>query len=148
MKHKKYGLFIVVIIAFASLMTGCGSSKMKDGFYTAEMDEFSHGWKEYVCILVNDGVIVSVEYDAKDPSGFIKAWDNEYMRNMNGVSGTYPNRYVRELAGQLLDDQSAQSIDSISGATHSSATFEQLATAVIKQAKKGDTSKVIVTSGE
>ncbi|WP_310603661.1 FMN-binding protein [Anaerosporobacter sp.] len=144
MKHRRYVFLIVLIVTFASVMTGCGSKKMKDGFYTAEMAEFSKGWKEYVCILVNDGVIVSVEYDAKDQSGFIKAWDNEYMRNMNGIKGTYPNRYVRELAGQLITDQNADSIDVVSGASHSSSTFEQLAMAVIEQAKKGDTSKVIV----
>ncbi len=147
MKYRKYSFLIILVIMFAGLMTGCGS-KMKDGFYTAEMSEFSHGWKEYVCILVNDGVIVSIEYDAKDPSGFIKSWDNEYMRNMNGVSGSYPNKYVRELANQLLADQDAKSIDAISGATHSSVTFEQLAEAVIEQAINGDTSKVIVVPKE
>ncbi len=147
MKHRKYIILIALIIVFASLMTGCGS-KMEDGFYTAEMSDYSHGWKEYVCILVNDGVIVSIEYNAKDPSGFIKAWDIEYMRNMNGIAGTYPNKYVRELAQQLLEDQNAQGIDAVSGATHSSGTFEQLAKAVVEQAIKGDSSKVIVKGEE
>ncbi len=147
MKNRKKIVIMLVAILFIFVMSGCGS-KMKDGFYTAEMDSFSHGWKEYVCILVNDGNIVSVEYDAKDPSGFIKAWDNEYMRNMNGIAGTYPNQYIRELVSQLLAEQDAEGIDAVSGASHSSATFEMLAAAVINQAQQGNHEKVIVTAEE
>lgn len=48
------GLFV-----FTLLFQGCGSQpKMQDGFYSAEMSGYSHGWKEYVCIMVKDGKIV------------------------------------------------------------------------------------------
>lgn len=137
-------LMMFVVIAFT--LTGCTSQKMQDGFYTAECAEYSHGWKEYICILVKDGKIVSLEYNAKDPSGYIKAWDNEYMRNMGAVTGTYPNTYTRQLGAQLVEDQNADSIDVVTGATHSSHTFVGLAQAAIDQAKRGDTSKIIVTT--
>ena len=32
--------------------------------------------------MVKGGSIVSVEYNAENPSGFIKSWDNAYMQNM------------------------------------------------------------------
>ena len=80
---KKYLSLLLVPALFLMILTGCNAgSNMKDGYYTAEMSESSHGWKEYVCILVKNDKIVSVEFNAKNESGFIKAWDNEYMRNM------------------------------------------------------------------
>ncbi len=141
MKNKLILISIMVFSVF--LLGGCGN-KMQDGFYTAESAEYSHGWKEYVCIMVKDNEIVSVEYNAKNPSGFIKAWDNEYMRNMNPVSGTYPNEYTRICAKQLIDRQSSDT-DVVTGATHSSTGFPLLAQAAIDQAKRGDGATVIVS---
>lgn len=45
------------------LLGGCGvGNKMEDGFYTAEMAEYSHGWKEYLCIFVKNDKIVYAEF--------------------------------------------------------------------------------------
>lgn len=134
------GLFCITI-----LFCGCGSgSKMKDGFYTAEMSDFSHGWKEYLCIMVKNDTIVYAEFNAKDPSGFIKAWDNAYMKNMASVTGTYPNEYTRNYVAQLIGTQNPGDVDAISGASSSGGNFLKLSTAVIEQAKKGDSNTVIV----
>lgn len=129
------------------LLCGCSSgSMMKDGFYTAEMSDYSHGWKEYLCIMVKDDTIVYAEFNAKDPSGYIKAWDNAYMKNMSAVTHTYPNEYTRAYVTQLVESQSADDIDMISGATHSGGNFEKLAASVIEQAIAGDSCIVIVES--
>lgn len=129
------------------LLSGCSlGSRMEDGYYTAEMSDFSHGWKEYVCILVKDDTIVSAEFNAKDQSGFIKAWDNEYMRNMSAVTGTYPNKYTREYVQQLIDGQKDTSVEMVSGATSSGNNFDKLIAAAITQAQKGDSSVAIVES--
>ena len=117
---------------------------MKDGYYTAEMEEFSHGWKEYVCIQVKDNTIVSAEFNAKDASGFVKSWDNEYMRNMGLVDGTYPNRYTREYVKQLMEQQKDIEVELLTGATHSGDNFAKLVPAVIEQARKGDSNVVQV----
>ncbi|PWJ50811.1 FMN-binding protein [Faecalicatena contorta] len=139
-------LFFTVFVLQA---TACGAdNKMKDGYYTAEMGTYSHGWKEYVCIMVKDNQIISAEYNAKNESGFIKAWDNEYMKNMNSVTGTYPNDYTRRYVSQLIEDQSAGHIDIISGATSSGGQFRLLAEAVILQAMEGNPEKVIIESAE
>ena len=131
------------------LLTGCGSgTEMKDGFYTAEMSDYSHGWKEYVCIMVKDDNIVYTEFNAKDPSGYIKAWDNAYMENMNAEMNTYPNAYTRAYAAQLVDTQDPASVETVSGATHSGGNFLKLSAAVVEQAKKGDSSTFIVESEE
>ena len=108
------------------------------------MSQFSHGWREYITILVKGGKLVSVEYNAENASGFIKSWDNAYMQNMLHSNGTYPNEYTRTYAGQLLEGQGQGSIDAISGATSSHGTFQLLAQAVLDQARKGDSSIVFV----
>lgn len=145
MKKK---LCLMLMLAALSL-SGCGSEeKMKDGFYTAEMSDYSNGWKEYVCILVKADKIVYVEFNAKDPSGYIKAWDNSYMTNMLSVTGTYPNEYTRYYAGQLIDTQDSGEIDALSGASNSGGNFVRLSAAVIDQAKKGDSATAIIASEE
>lgn len=130
------------------LMTACGDESAKtalqDGYYTAQAAEFSHGWKEYITILVKGGSIVSVEYNAENASGFIKSWDNTYMQNMLQVSGTYPNEYTRYYANQLLEGQGEEGIDALSGATSSHGSFQILSQAVLEQARMGDSSIAIV----
>ena len=127
------------------ILGGCGrNDKMKDGFYTAEMSDYSHGWKEYLCIMVKDGIIVYAEFNAKNQSGYIKAWDNAYMQNMVSVSGTYPNEYTRNYVAQLIEVQNPKNIDAISGASNSGSNFIKLATAVINQAIEGDAATIVV----
>ena len=146
---KKLLLTAFTVILFSAFLVGSGSqSEMKDGFYTAEMSEYSHGWKEYLCIMVKNDRIVYAEFNAKDPSGYIKAWDNTYMQNMKSVEGTYPNEYTRKYVAQLLEKQTPDEVETISGATHSGDNFLKLSAAVIEQAMKGDSAISIVTAEE
>ena len=94
--------------------------------------------------MVKGGSIVSVEYNAENASGFIKSWDNAYMQTMLHSNGTYPNEYTRYYAGQLLEGQGNGSIDALSGASSSYASFQKLAEAVLEQARKGDSAIVLV----
>ena len=133
------------LLLTAPLLAGCTSgTALQDGYYTAQMSQFSHGWREYITILVKGGSIVSVEYNAENASGFIKSWDNAYMQNMLHTNGTYPNEYTRYYANQLLEGQGEDGIDVIAGATSSHGTFQLLAQAVLEQARKGDSSIVTV----
>ncbi len=133
------------LLLMASMLTACGGgTELQDGYYTAQASEFSHGWKEYITILVKGGEIISVEYNAENASGFIKSWDNAYMQTMLHSNGTYPNEYTRYYANHLLEGQGEGNIDAISGATSSHESFQKLAQAVLEQARKGDSSVVIV----
>ena len=125
------------------LLTACGNQAgLQDGYYTAQASEFSHGWKEYITILVKGGSIISVEYNAENASGFIKSWDNAYMQTMLHANGTYPNEYTRYYANQLLEGQGEGTIDAITGATSSHGSFQILAQAVLEQARREDSSIV------
>ena len=138
-------ILLSILLFSLTMLTGCGDkAALQDGYYTAQAAEFSHGWKEYITIMVKGGEIVSVEYNAENASGFIKSWDNAYMQTMLHSNGTYPNQYTRNYANQLLEGQSADGIDAITGATSSWGSFQKLAQAVLEQARQGDSSIVYV----
>ena len=142
-------MFGIMLIFSIMLLAGCGGQTgLQDGYYTAQASEFSHGWKEYITIMVKGGNIVSVEYNAENASGFVKSWDNTYMQAMLHDTGTYPNAYTRFYASQLLDGQGDGEIDALTGATSSYGSFQKLAAAVIEQAKQCDSSIVIVDMAE
>lgn len=141
---KRIVAIFLSLLLMMSLLTACGDQpRLQDGYYTAQAEEFNYGWKEYITILVKGGNIVSVEYNAENASGFIKSWDNAYMQTMLHSDGTYPNEYTRYYAKQLLEQQGEGSIDAVTGASSSHASFQILAQAVLEQARKGDSSIVI-----
>ena len=129
----------VSLILIAALLSGCSSkNEMKDGFYTAEMSDYSFGWKEYLCIMVKDDKVVYAEFNAKNPSG--------YMKNMKPVSGTYPNEYTRTYVSEVIETQDPEKCETLTGATSSGTNFSKLSVAVVEQAKKGDSKIKIVKS--
>lgn len=145
MKKPVYVSLLLLMLLLC--LCGCGTDKkMKDGFYTAEMSDYSFGWKEYLCIMVKNNKIVYAEFNAKDPSGYIKAWDNAYMKNMAPVSGTYPNEYTREYVAQLIETQNPEEVEMVTGASSSGDNFSKLSVAVIEQAKAGDSEVRVVQS--
>ena len=141
---KRILALLLSLLLLVPALTACGGGGLQDGYYTAQASEFSHGWKEYITIMVKGGSIVSVEYNAENASGFIKSWDNAYMQTMLHSNGTYPNEYTRYYANQLLEGQGEGSIDALSGASSSHGSFQLLAKAVLEQARLGDSSIVFV----
>jgi major membrane immunogen (membrane-anchored lipoprotein) len=138
-------ILCLVWLGFAGLSCARRGSVLKDGYYTAEGSVFDkHGWKEFVTICVNNGIITMVEYNAEDPSGFIRSWDMNYMRLMNRINGTYPNEFSRIYAERFITRQSVEGIDALSGATNSYYSFIKLAEVVLARAKAGDTSVALI----
>jgi major membrane immunogen (membrane-anchored lipoprotein) len=138
---------VLAVLGLLLLPLSCRESRAfpLDGYFSAEAEVFDdYGWKEFVSLGVNNGRITSVEYNAKNPSGFIKSWDMDYMRTMNAVSGTYPNEYTRSYADQLLLRGDAEAVDVLSGATHSYHSFKQLAGRALENARAGDSSTALV----
>lgn len=140
MKAKRFFLMII-LLALCALLSACAqtASELQDGYYTAEAAEFSeYGWKEYITLCVSDGRIVTVEYDAKNASGFVRSWDMGYMRAMNLSDATYPNEYSRSYKVALLNWQNPDEVEVVSGATTSHTAFQMLAEAAISQARMGN----------
>lgn len=145
MKRKLPVLAIVWMLA--AFLSACSdnSSDLHTGYYSAEAASFdAHGWKEYITIYVSDNTIVTVEYNARNASGFIKSWDSDYMRTMMAKEGTYPNEYARAYSVSLINWQDPENIDAVTGATYSYYTFQLLAEAAIGQSKAGDKQMALV----
>jgi major membrane immunogen (membrane-anchored lipoprotein) len=140
---KKLLMFLTAILAVmgAYMLLSSDSAapgELNDGYYTAECARYHRGWKEFLTIYVNNGKVTTVEYNARDASGFIKSWDMDYMRVMNETDGNYPSKYTRIYAGEMLNKQDYSKIDAMSGATESLKSFQLLAEAVIERARAGD----------
>lgn len=148
MKKLILTLALAGMVVAAMGLTGCAGTEraLTDGYYTAEMTPDTRGWKEYVTICAKDGIIASVEFNAVNASGFVKAWDMPYMRRMDSQVGTYPNHYTREYARQLLELQSTAGIDTVAGATSSGNNFRLLADTVMDMAKRGDREITIINN--
>lgn len=132
-------------------VVGCSSGSdgdtagLKEGYYTAEAVSFdSQGWKRFMTIYVNQDRIVTVEYNAKNASGFLRSWDMDNMRRMNAESGTYPSKYARAYAVSLINRQDPAKIDAVPGAAGHLESFQRLAEAAVDRARKGDKSVAFV----
>jgi major membrane immunogen (membrane-anchored lipoprotein) len=147
MKVKYITLAVIVAALLVALPGSCSTVKypLKDGYYSAEAAEFdAQGWKDYVTICVSNGRITMVEFNAFNASGYIKSWDMNYMRQMNAISGTYPNAYTRYYEGRLLSQQGTEGINALSGATVSYHSFIQLTESALAKARQGNTETSLV----
>ncbi|MDR0817339.1 MAG: FMN-binding protein [Clostridiales Family XIII bacterium] len=148
-KHLRHiAALIALILALgiaAVSLSGCKEDEnvLHDGYFTAVQSGYEHGWQEYLTIDVKNGKIVTAEFQAITPSGFVKSWDLNYMRTMNATDGTYPNEYVRILTQEFLEKQDSE-VDAVTGATNSSTRFLKLAALVIEQAKAGDANVAVL----
>ena len=136
-------IFCQIFMLVFMLLSGSGCladvPQLRDGYYTAEAASFdSQGWKEFMTIYVNQAKIVTIEYNAKNASGFIRSWDMNNMRLMNAETGTYHNKYARIYATALLSRQNPALVNAVPGAAKPCESFVLLAEAAIAQARKGD----------
>lgn len=135
------GMLLLALCSCKSVQPG----DMYDGYYTAEAVEYDEqGWKEFITIYVNSNRITTVEYDAKNESGFLKSWDMDYMRCMRAETGTYPKEYVRQFSADLLNKQNTSGMFSPPGAERYHESFLLLAESAIGQAKTGNKDVVFV----
>ena len=70
------------------------------------------------------------------------------FRSMAPVSGTYPNEYTRYYASELVERQSPEDVDAMTGATGSGSNFKRLAAAVIEQSIEGNSDTKVVQTQE
>ena len=143
----KKSIALVLVLSCLTL-SGCkdDSETLQDGYYSAEMSDYSHGWKEFVTLCISNGEVVSVEYNAKNASGYIKSWDMAYMRRMNSIVGTYPNQYTRKYAADFLQTGDVNQIDAIAGASTSYKSFIKLLSSALENAKAGNSEVAIVST--
>ena len=63
---------------------------------------------------------------------------------MESFNGTYPAKYDKDLINQFLQSGSADSVDTVAGATISTNNFKTLVVAAMKNAVDGNTETAVV----
>ena len=79
---------LLVIVGGAAFAQGM----WQDGVYTAEGDSFSHGWKNMVRIVVENGYIVDAHFDAIPEEGGMY----KYVSSVTGEYGMVANSDATE----------------------------------------------------
>jgi len=142
---KKLVVLIIALLIVAGAVFGQGI--WKDGTYTAEGDAFARGWKDMVRIVVENGYIVDVHFDAIAEGGGM----NKYLASVQGDYGMVANSdaqsawYVQvdAAAAELMKVQnptdltrSSSAVDAISGVSITIMPHFELAAQALRNARR------------
>ena len=117
---------------------------LMDGTYRAEVSPAyaaaqGHGWTEYLKITVSNQQITEVEFDGiKNGQKKSEVSPEEYPMTPP------PSEWIPKLNEAIRAAEIPEAMDTISGATMSSAVARQLYTAVLRAAREGNSETVIV----
>lgn len=116
-----------------------------DGTYKAEYDRNDvRNWKAYVEVTVKDGSVEKAYYDYSNDAGEKRSENENYIKGFSEVNKFTPREAFDKLGEALVASQDAAKVDAVSGATHSSRNFNELAAAALDKAKAGDTAAAVV----
>lgn len=128
-----YLTFILIVFVAACARKGPEpqppqeEAALKDGVYSAQEAEFDeHDWKAMATVIVENGKISNVFYDEINKEGAIKSLDQDYAAGMKDKSGETPLEAAKKLAGDLIEKQDPEKVDTVSGATGTSTKFKNL----------------------
>ena len=120
---------------------------LQDGTYKLEEKNESNGYRATFEMTVKDGKITESNYDNINADGKSKADDKDYNKNMKDKSGVGPDEYIKELNESFVKAQSADGVEVVTGATHSSESFQNYAQQLIQAAQAGDTKTIEIDNG-
>jgi len=148
--RKPLQLLTVSIITI-SILAGCQNEikePLQDGTYSVIFDEPDPtNWKAFMSLEINNGEIVSVDYDYEgtgENQGKLKSEDIAYNEAMLATKGTNPVIYLEKLENALLLHQNPDEVDTVSGATTSSKDFRTFSAALLEAAKEGNEDQIIL----
>ena len=150
--------YLTVCFLTLSLLGGCASDKndqndqppdkaaFVDGTYHAQYDRKDvRNWIPFLDITVKDGKVTKAYYDYTNENGDLRTDDDNYVKGYSDAhNGTTPREDFDKLGTELVDTQDIEKVDAVSGATHSSRNFEELANAALKNAAAGDTTDAVI----
>ncbi|ABR47584.1 FMN-binding domain protein [Alkaliphilus metalliredigens QYMF] len=100
----------------------------EDGTYThEEPDADDRGWTARIEITVDNGEITEVMYDEFDEEGMPKTEDDDYNERWEAQAGISAPEAFPALQDELIQAQSVEGIDVISGATQATERFKEVA---------------------
>lgn len=129
-------LSILLVLSIMLLLAGCGGG-LKNGSYEGKSSEDSRGAYSIVKIEVKDGKIADAEFLQYNADGTLKdekygkeSGDENYQKAQNAIKNAqqYPEK--------LVETQSVDKVDAVSGATSSWNQFKEAAKNALDKAKK------------
>lgn len=118
---------------------------LQDGTYKGIYDRKDvRNWIAYVEVTVKDGKVEKAYYDYTNESGDLRTNDENYTKAFTDFNKMSPREAFDQLGTKLVEAQDASKVDAVTGATHSSRNFNELAAAALEHAKTGDTSDAVV----
>lgn len=127
--------------------TKVAGGDLQDGTFTLEEKNENNGYKATFSIVVKDGKIVESKYDNVNAEGKSKVDDEEYQKMMKDKAGVGPVEFIPELNKSLVSAQSADGVEVVTGATHSTASFKNYAQQLIQASQAGKTDKIEIDNG-
>lgn len=118
--------------------------ELKDGEYTLEEKNENNDYRATFTMVVKDGKITESKYDNINKDGKSKTEDADYNKMMKEQAKTNPEAFIPELNKGLVEKQKPSEMDVVTGATHSTHSFQMYAEQLINAAEKGDTAKIEV----
>ena len=142
---RKLTFLVVVLLLIGGIAFAQGM--WKDGTYTAEGGSFSHGWKNMVMIVVENGYIVEAHFDAIPEEGgkykYLASLQGEYGMVANSDAQDYWYVQVDRAAQYLLQEQDPSRIvrrggdvDALSGVSVTIVPHFELAQQALRNARR------------
>ena len=132
-------LTLALVAVLALSLVACGGG-IKDGVYSAQSTEASHGWTDTLSVTYKDGKVVEANYDSFDADGNLKSATTPETYPMDPA----PTEWIPMINANIVAAGTADKIEAVAGATSSSNNAVELMKAVEAAAAKGDTNTVMV----
>ena len=120
---------------------------LKDGTYKLEEKNEKNGYRAVFEMTVKDGKITESKYDNINADGKSKTEDTKYEESMKAKSGVGPKEYIKQLNDSFVKAQSASGVEVVTGATHSSESFQNYAQQLIQAAQAGNSDTIEIDNG-
>ena len=118
------------------------ASDLQDGEYTLTTEADERGWAHQFTIVVKDGAVTESNYDMVNEAGDLKSVDKEYNTAMEEGTGTSFATAVEELNAALVEKQSVEDIEVVTGASSTSNAFLDYAKQLLDAAAEGNTDPI------
>jgi major membrane immunogen (membrane-anchored lipoprotein) len=132
-------VFLAVAAATIAVRFDSPGQVLKDGYYTAQLDNFDKdGWREYLTIFVNDGAVATAELNAVNETGMLRSWNQDYVRDIYLKHRINPNHFARLYCGRLVSFQRPQNVLPAFPARKTHEIFIRLAEAALSSSRAGN----------
>ena len=166
MKVNKFVKGFAAIALFSLVLAGCGADKKDNttnsssaaSSETKKSTESSAPAKKVAGGDLKDGTYKLEEKNEKNgyravfemtvkADGKSKTEDTKYEESMKAKSGVGPKEYIKQLNDSFVKAQSASGVEVVTGATHSSESFQNYAQQLIQAAQAGNTDTIEIDNG-